>query len=160
MGSIPKWCSGKESACQCKKCKKHGFDPWVGKIPWRRKWQSTPVFLPGEFHGQRSLAGCKPWGHKESDATEQQQVAYTWFMVFFFFPILSLSAFWLSTPFSLNADTYILGFTYAVLLFVLCISYIWRPFGHSEELRHSSCVGASREPSTVNGLSSGYLIRL
>ena len=43
----------------------HGFDPWVGKIPWRRKWQPTPVFLLGEFHGQRSLAGYSPWGRKD-----------------------------------------------------------------------------------------------
>ena len=42
-----------------------------GKIPWRRKWQPTPVFLPGESHGQRSLAGYSPWGRKESDPTEQ-----------------------------------------------------------------------------------------
>ena len=48
-----------------------GFDPWVGKIPWRRKWQPTPVFLPGKSHGQRSLVGYSPWGHKESDMTEQ-----------------------------------------------------------------------------------------
>ena len=46
-----------------------GFNPWVGKIPWRREWLPTPVSLPGEFHGQRSLAGCSPWGHKESDRT-------------------------------------------------------------------------------------------
>ena len=45
-------------------------DLWVRKIPWRRKWQPTPVILPGEFHGQRSLAGYSPWGHKESDTTE------------------------------------------------------------------------------------------
>ena len=45
-------------------------ETWVGKIPWRRKWQPTPVFLPGKFHGQRSLAAYSPWGHKESDATE------------------------------------------------------------------------------------------
>ena len=45
-------------------------DLWVGKILWRRKWQPTPVFLPGEFHGQRILAGYSPWGHKESDRTE------------------------------------------------------------------------------------------
>ena len=45
-------------------------DPWVGKIPWRREWQPTPIFLPGEFHGQRSLVGCGPWGHKELDPTE------------------------------------------------------------------------------------------
>ena len=43
------------------------FDPWVGKIPWRRRWQPTPVFLPGEFHGQRSLVCCSAWDHKESD---------------------------------------------------------------------------------------------
>ena len=46
------------------------FDPRVGKIPWRRAWQSTPVFLPGESHVPRSLAGYNPWGHKESDTTE------------------------------------------------------------------------------------------
>ena len=51
-------------------CERPGFDPWVGKIPWRRKWQLTPVFLPGESHGQRSLAGYSPWGQKEWDMTE------------------------------------------------------------------------------------------
>ena len=45
------------------------FDPRVGKIPWRRRWQPTPVSLPGEVHGQRSLAGYSPWGHKESNTT-------------------------------------------------------------------------------------------
>ena len=51
------WFSGKEPACQCRRCT---FDPWLRKIPcyWRRKWQPTPVFLLGKFHGQRSLAGC------------------------------------------------------------------------------------------------------
>ena len=44
---------------------------WVEKIPWRREWQPIPVFLPGEFHRQRSLVGCSPWGLKESDTTEQ-----------------------------------------------------------------------------------------
>ena len=47
------------------------FNPWVGKIPWRRKWQSTPVLLPGKFHGQRSLVGYSSWGHKELDMTER-----------------------------------------------------------------------------------------
>ena len=65
---FPGGTSGKESSCQCRR---HGFDPWVGKIPWRRAWQPTPVFLPGEFHGQRSLVGYSPWGHKESDMTER-----------------------------------------------------------------------------------------
>ena len=49
---------------------RHGFDPGVGKIPWRRAWQSTPAFLPGESHGQRSLAGYSPRHHTESDAIE------------------------------------------------------------------------------------------
>ena len=62
-----RWCSGKESTCQCRR---PGFDPRAGKIPWRRKWHSTPVFLPGELHGQRNLAGYRPWGRKESDMTE------------------------------------------------------------------------------------------
>ena len=59
---LPRWLSDKNSACQCRRC---GFSPWVGKIPWRRAWQLTPVFLPGESHGQRSLVGCK-----ESDMPE------------------------------------------------------------------------------------------
>ena len=54
----------------CLKRRRPGFDPWVGKIPWRRAWLPTPVFLPGEFHGQRSLVGCSPWGCKESDRAE------------------------------------------------------------------------------------------
>ena len=61
------WLSGKEFTCQCRRHKRRGFDPWVGKIPWRRAWQPSPVFLPGESHRQRSLAGYSPWGHKESD---------------------------------------------------------------------------------------------
>ena len=47
------------------------FTPWVGKISWRREWQPSPLFLPGKSHGQRSLVGYSPWGHKESDTTEQ-----------------------------------------------------------------------------------------
>ena len=46
------------------------FDPWVSMIPWRREWQPTPVFVPGESHGQRSLVGYSPWSHKESDMNE------------------------------------------------------------------------------------------
>ena len=46
------------------------LDPWVRKIPWRKKWQPTPVFLPGKSHGQRSLMGCSPWGWNRSDMTE------------------------------------------------------------------------------------------
>ena len=51
-------------------CGRPGFNPWVGKISWRRKWQPTPVFLPGKTHGRRSLIGYSPQGHKGSDTTE------------------------------------------------------------------------------------------
>ena len=61
--------SGKEPICQYTKCERCGFDPWVRKIPWRGAWQPTPVFLPGESHGQRSLVGYSPWGRKELDMT-------------------------------------------------------------------------------------------
>ena len=62
---LPGGASGKEPACQCRRLKRHEFNPWIGTIPWRRAWQPTPVFLPGESHGQRSLAGYSPCGHKE-----------------------------------------------------------------------------------------------
>ena len=55
---------------QCPAVRRHRFDPCVGKIPQRRKWQPTPVFLPGGSHGQRSLRVCSPWGRKELDETE------------------------------------------------------------------------------------------
>ena len=60
---LPMWFSGKECVCQGRRC---GFDSWVRKIPWRRKWQPTPVFSPGTSHGQGSLRGYRPWGRKES----------------------------------------------------------------------------------------------
>ena len=53
------------------RCKRQGFCPWSGKIPWRGAWQPTPVFLPGESHGQRSLAGYGLQGHEVSDTTER-----------------------------------------------------------------------------------------
>ena len=68
---LPRWLSSKESACQCSSHGKCGFDPWVGKIPWRRAWQPTPVLVPGESHGQRSLVGFGPRGRKESDMAER-----------------------------------------------------------------------------------------
>ena len=63
VDGFPGGTGGKEPACQCKRHERYGFHPWVWKIPWRRAWQLTPVFLPGESHGQRSLMGYSPWGH-------------------------------------------------------------------------------------------------
>ena len=61
---FPGGASDKESTCQYRRYKRLGFDPWVRKIPWRSAWQPTPVFLPGDSHGQRSLAGRSPWGRR------------------------------------------------------------------------------------------------
>ena len=63
--------SGEEPTCQCRRHRRLQFSLWVQKIPWKRAWQPTPVFLPGESQGQRSLVGYCPWGRKESDTTEQ-----------------------------------------------------------------------------------------
>ena len=57
---FPGGASGKEPVCQCRRCKRRGFSPWVRKIPWRKAWQPTPVFLPGQSHGQGSLEGSSP----------------------------------------------------------------------------------------------------
>ena len=61
---FPGGASDKESTCQCRRLERCGFDSYVGKTPWSRKWQPTPVFVPGKFHGQRSLAGYSPWCHR------------------------------------------------------------------------------------------------
>ena len=68
--------SVKDPTCKCR-CKSRGFHPWVGKIPWRRAWQPTPVFLPGEPHGQRSLVGYRPRGQTELDSTEVTELAHS-----------------------------------------------------------------------------------
>ena len=57
MTELPMWCSGKDAVCNAGDTRNCRFDPWVRKIPWRREWQPNPVFLPGKFHGQRSLVG-------------------------------------------------------------------------------------------------------
>ena len=62
---------GSDGKSICLQLRRPGFDPWVGKIPWRRKWQPTPVLLPWKSHGRRSLVGYSPWGRKESDTTKQ-----------------------------------------------------------------------------------------
>ena len=73
---LPRWLSGNESVCQCRRCKRCRFDPWVREIPWRREWQPTLVFLPEKFHGQRSLVGCSLRGGKESDTTERAWISF------------------------------------------------------------------------------------
>ena len=77
---LPWWFSDKESTCQCRRCV---FHLCIGKIPWRRKWQPTPGFLPGESHGWWSLVGYSPQGHKGSDMTEQLHLLHS-FMYWFY----------------------------------------------------------------------------
>ena len=67
---IPRWHGGKESICQCRRCKRCKFNPWLRRIPWSRKWRFTLVFLPGKFHGQRSLGGQQSMG--------SQRVGHNW----------------------------------------------------------------------------------
>jgi len=74
--------SGEEPTCQCRRHKRHGFNSWVRKIFWKRKWQPTLVFLPEKSHGWRSLAGCSPWGCRELDMTQRlstyREMIVTW----------------------------------------------------------------------------------
>ena len=67
-----------------------GFGPWIGKIPWRREWLPTPVFLPRDSHGQRSLAGYSPWGCKELDTTEQLTLTFMILFLNMSMPLLLL----------------------------------------------------------------------
>ena len=72
-------CDSKSKKKKKLQCRRSGFhDPWVWKIPWSREWQHTQVFLPGKFHGQRSLVGYSPWGRKESDMTERLTHTYVY----------------------------------------------------------------------------------
>ena len=75
---LPCWLSGKGITCQCRRLESN---PWVGKIPWRRKWQPIPIFLPGKSHGQRSLAGYSLWGHKELDMTKRLALTFQSFFM-------------------------------------------------------------------------------
>ena len=71
------WLSGKEPAYQCRR---RGFEPWVGKIPWRRKWESTPIFLPAKSQGQRSLAGYGPGGCRVGHDGARMSITYYLYM--------------------------------------------------------------------------------
>ena len=102
----------------CLQCGRPGFDPWVGKIPWRRRWQPTPVFLPGESHGERSLVGYSPCGHKELDMTERLHfhfhfIRFSIVTVPVYIPINSIGRF----CFSMSSPAHI-----------VCWFYWWWPF--------------------------------
>ena len=73
-GGFPGGAAGKKPTCQQRRLKRRRFNSWVRKIPWNRKWQRAPVFLPEKSHGQRILVDYSPWGHKESDTTEHARM--------------------------------------------------------------------------------------
>ena len=121
----------KESCLQCWRAE---FDPWVGKIPWRRERLSLPVFWPGEFHGQRILMGYSPWGHKESDRAQWLSLTHLVYLLFcwHFWVNFSLLLYgrrilgtsdchWLTSP-----D--LLSFISTILLHVFCLSHIFCVF--------------------------------
>ena len=102
---LPWWLSSKESACQCRRCKRHGFDPWVGKITSRRKWQPIPVFLPKKSHGQRSMEAYSPQGRqrvRRDLATKPPQPCVSLFPYPYF--ILPLSAWAITILFSMSVS--------------------------------------------------------
>ena len=125
------------------------FDPWVGKIPWRRKWLPNPVFLPGKFHRQRSLAGYSPWGCKELDTTERLTHTHTltkwskssirlasllhnlslstvfaslWPMVFFFSPYQTTSVLFLKFSVPLTLLTFSCSLWHCLIDFTLLLN--------------------------------------
>ena len=109
----------------CLQCGRPGFDPWVGKVPWRRKWQSTPVLLPGKSHGQRSLVDYSPWSWEELDMTEQLSTHRTVvFLVFgetsICFPsgYINLHVYWPDTrvPFSVHPHQHLLFVNFLMIV--------------------------------------------
>ena len=108
------WLRGKGSACQCRR---RGFNPWAWKIPWRRKWLPTPVFLPRQSHGRRSLAGFSPWRCKRVKhdlVTKQQQTIEQFlfiqqiFIAYLVCTVSLLSIFYISMNKIYLYETYIL----------------------------------------------------
>ena len=88
---LPRGHTGKQSVSQCRRHKRCRFYPWVRKIPWRKKWKPTPVFLPGESHEQRSLVGYSPWG--------SQKVGYDWAQHISTPQEVFISYFWTELPY-------------------------------------------------------------
>ena len=90
---FPGGASGEEPAFQWRRDKRHGFNPWVREIHWRRAWQPTAEFLPGELHGQGSMMGYSPWGRKEMDMTDEEYTHTQDFTVPFYVRIQDSSEF-------------------------------------------------------------------
>ena len=136
IAGLPWWLSSKETACHYRRLKRCRFDPWVRKIPWSRKWQPTPVFLPGKFHGQKSPGGYSPRDHKESNTTEHAplplsnrwQTATNWIK---FLLALSISLiYFLGFKFVLRQETW--------FKFVFCITFCNKYNSHNKWFSNES----------------------
>ena len=117
------WLSDKESTCQCRKLR---LDPWVRKIPWKRKWQPTPVFLPGKSYGKRSLVSYSPWGCKRVKhnlMTKQQLVRF--FFIAIYYSIVSTDHNLLDSFLIDGLEDCILIFTTAMLLYGVPMCIYW-----------------------------------
>ena len=99
---LPRWLSGKESACQCRRCKTLRFDPWVRKTPWRRKLQATPVFLPGKSHRQKEPGGLQSTGLQRVGHNRVAEHAHIYLSIYLFIILyyLSIISLLLSTYFT------------------------------------------------------------
>ena len=96
---LPWWFRGRESACRCRRCR---LDSWVGKIPWRRKWQPTLVFLPEKSHGQRSLVGYRQQGHKSQIRLSDWTTTGSLYLILF---VLALFHMFIYIPFKSSKDS-------------------------------------------------------
>ena len=145
--------SSTESTCQCRSCRRQGFDPWVGKIPWRRKWHPTPVFLPGKSRGQRSLVGFSPWSHRgEHDLATKQNVCScccctrTGERHFFFFNILPNNRIFFKVFFLMCTTFSVFTEFVTTVVSVLCFQFflsrgMWDLSSPTRDQTHTPCTG-------------------
>ena len=138
-GRFPRWLSGKESACQCRRHRRRGFDPWDGKISWRRKWQSTPGFLLGKSRGQRSLAGYSPWGCGETRLCTWAHTHTHMHIPLFVFPFIAWWTFGLFPSFDYcdqccykTKFSFFFNLKFDLLIFLLRDPRTTRKFGAAE----------------------------
>ena len=110
--ALSRWYRGKEHAYKYRRYRRCGFGPWVGKIPWRRAWQSTPVFLPGESHGQRS------WVHTHTSHMEEDVIFTFFFFLIKSYQTLEMHEFWPFYLFYITKILYIILYMYCVCVCV------------------------------------------
>ena len=136
-----------ESIClQCRRCRKCKFHPWVRKIPWRRKWQPAPGFLPREFHRQWSLAGCGPWDRKESGHDWARTHTYIYcnipeYFIYSAFPVKKIGT---QQPPRYKTQFWVLSFTLCILCHCsLPLTFLWP---HAPKLLSTNLTSQWKKP--------------